>query len=335
MAVINADSICVLGIKRALIDRHGELRFARSFSSHADQMVAVAADGQIAGFLRTDSQPPYVVFEMDGAVHPAYRGQGIGSALLQWAAARAQAQLTRSPAGAQVVMQTTIFAHDRCAAALLTRNGYAPVRAWIHLEIDLTAPPPASTWTHGIRVRPMDPQRDWPAVDAELAQAFEDHWGHILSAGAKEAGQTEQAEPENRALGNDDPAPNDTNGDDPYFNSRAFCFVATDGPNVVGSCLGNAQSIEWPHSGKVGSLSVLPAYRRRGIARCLMLHAFGEFYQQGVRRVITDTDADSLTGANFLYRQLGMHIYRREHTYERESRPGVDLRVLSATDLAQ
>ena len=98
---------------------------------------------------------------------------------------------------------------------------------------------------------------------------------------------------------------------------------------MAGSCLGNAKTIEWPDSGKVGSLSIRRPFRRRGLARALMYHALGEFYRYGIRRVITDTDADSFTGANRLYQQVGMRNYRREHLYEKVLRPGTELRLLA------
>ena len=43
----------------------------------------------------------------------------------------------------------------------------------------------------------------------------------------------------------------------------------------------------------------------------------------------TDTDADSFTGSYRLYLGLGMHIFRREHLYEKEIRPGQELRLLT------
>jgi GNAT superfamily N-acetyltransferase len=82
----------------------------------------------------------------------------------------------------------------------------------------------------------------------------------------------------------------------------------------------------------VGSLSIRRPFRRRGIARALLLHAFGEFYRRDVRRVITDTDSASFTGANQLYVQVGMSVFRHEDTYEKVLRIGRELRVLHVGD---
>jgi len=44
--------------------------------------------------------------------------------------------------------------------------------------------------------------------------------------------------------------------------------------------------------------------------------------------VITDTDAKSFTDAPKLYKGLRMRPYRSEFTYEREIRPGREVRLL-------
>jgi mycothiol synthase len=325
-AVVNAHSLNVLGTKRALVDEHGQLRFARYAPASAEQVVAVAADGQVIGFQYLVSQSPYLAHELGGAVHPAYRRQGVGAGLLAWAEGRARELLPLAPAVANVVVQSNAFANDQHAQALLVQAGYRCVREWIHLAIEMNAPPPAPVWPDGVTVRPMDQNHDWPAVGGALEEAFADHWGQVSL--------NESASPQ--AEDGADSASADLDGeadeDDPYSNSRDFCFVALDGGEVAGSCLGNAKTIEWPDSGKVGSLSIRRPYRRRGLARALMYHALGEFYRHGTRRVITDTDADSFTGADHLYQQIGMRVYRREHLYEKVLRPGFELRLLAPSE---
>lgn len=194
------------------------------------------------------------------------------------------------------------------------------MREWVHFETTIAEPPPSPVLPDRITIRQMDQSRDWPLVGGALEEAFRDHWGELQPA--EEAVDMAAEEEEEAEEDTDDE-------DDPYFNSHPFCFVAWDGDQVAGSCLGNERAIEWPDSGKIGSLSVRRPYRRLGIGRALTLHALCRFYAHGIRRVITDTDADGFTGAYRLYQQAGMHIYRREVTYEKELRPGRELRLLS------
>jgi mycothiol synthase len=90
----------------------------------------------------------------------------------------------------------------------------------------------------------------------------------------------------------------------------------------------NAKLVERDDTGRVGSMFVRPPYRRQGIGRALMLSAFQAFWQRGVRRVILDTDTHSFTAAPRFYAHLGMRPYRWEFLYEKEVRPGKEVRRL-------
>jgi ribosomal protein S18 acetylase RimI-like enzyme len=283
--------------------------------------VAATEDGRIVGFLYHIYSPGEVVHRINGAVHPDFRGRGIGAQMIRWAEQQALEQLGDAPDGSRVVIQTIFFTKDKHAQALFWHEGYTFAREWVHLQITMDELPPPAEWPQGFTVRQMDQSRDWPAVGEALDEAFRDHWGEMQpvedSAMEDAADETEEEEEED-------------DEDDPYSNSRDFCFVAMVGDQVAGSCLGNAKTIEWPDSGKIGSLSIRRPYRRLGIGRALTLHALGQFYEHDIRRVIIDTDADGFTGAYRLYQQAGMDVYRREVTYEKELRPGHELRLLSS-----
>ena len=90
----------------------------------------------------------------------------------------------------------------------------------------------------------------------------------------------------------------------------------------------NAKLVEFPNTGRVGSVFSHPKFRRRGVGRALMLSAFHAFYQGGMRRIILDTDSQSFSESSKFYTSLGMHIYRREFLYEKEIRAGQEIRRL-------
>jgi GNAT superfamily N-acetyltransferase len=298
--VINAHSLAAAGTRRALVDDHGVLTLARYVPGDASWAVA---DGGAAFHV---SGPPHVVHEI-GVF-------GSSRQLLEWAEGRAQED-TPAPEGARVVLQSTVLEQDRSARSLLVDSGYAVVRTWTHLEIELDAAPPEPLWPEGVSVRPFDPEREWPAVGAALDEAFVDHWGYVPADEDDDEEDTED---------------DDDGEDDPYSNSRDFCFVAWAGGEVAGVLLGNECTVEWPDSGKVGSVSVRRPFRRRGLATALLLHAFAAFHGHGIRRVITDTDSESFTAGPALYERVGMRQYRHELVYEKEVRPGRELRALSS-----
>jgi GNAT superfamily N-acetyltransferase len=329
-SVVNAHSQAALDTQRALIDPKGALRFARYVPDNAERIVATTGTGHVVGFLALNNQSPHLVNEISGAVHPACRSSAVGIMLHDWAEQRARQLLPLSPPGARVVLQYNVFESDIPMRSLLAESGYRPVREWIHLRTELMEPPLPPAWPDGISVRLMDQQRDWPAVGAALEEAFVDHWGQTPLEQPVVESDLEESGVYADGAGSDD---ENEYEDDPYSNSRDFCFVVLCGSDIAGVCLGNARTVEWLDCGKVGSLSVRRPYRRRGIARALMLHALSEFYRHGIRRVVTDTDARSFTGANRLYEQLGMQVYRRELVYEKEDRMGRELRALSPHDL--
>jgi ribosomal protein S18 acetylase RimI-like enzyme len=49
----------------------------------------------------------------------------------------------------------------------------------------------------------------------------------------------------------------------------------------------------------------------------LLLHSFAEFRRRGLRRAGLGVDAESLTGANRLYEEAGMHVSARFDIYEK------------------
>ena len=64
-------------------------------------------------------------------------------------------------------------------------------------------------------------------------------------------------------------------------------------------------------------LAVRRPWRRRGISRALLLHAFERFRERGFVRAGLGVDADCVTGAHSLYESVGMRETRRFDIYEK------------------
>jgi ribosomal protein S18 acetylase RimI-like enzyme len=80
---------------------------------------------------------------------------------------------------------------------------------------------------------------------------------------------------------------------------------------------------EDPEMAWVYVVGVRPAWRRRGIALALLQHSFAALYEAGKRKASLEVDAENPTGATRLYERAGMHVARRQDTFEKELRPGV------------
>jgi predicted N-acetyltransferase YhbS len=323
-SLVNAHSQHLVGTRRALIDDDGDLRLARYVPGSAEYYVASISYAAPGALFHLIARPPHVVVELGCTLLPGF--SDAAPVALAWLERRAGELAAAAPDGARVVMQGVVLADDATAALVLAERGFARVRQWVHLELELTAPPPVAR-PSGVTIRPMDQRYDWPAVGAAMDEAFADHWREM---GPEARTLLEEGDPQDEA---EEETADEEPKDDPYSNSLGLCFVAEAEGEVIGSCLGNARTVEWPDSGKIGSLSVRRAWRGRGVGAALTAVALVEFHRRGIRRVITDTDSDGFTGAYRLYERFGFVPYRYEDVYEKGLRPGREWRVMSVDEL--
>jgi hypothetical protein len=143
----------------------------------SEQVVVTDAQNAIAGFAYHTASAPYIVSTVGSAVHPDYWGQGTGELLAEWAEARAHEFTQRAPAGVRTVLEAGLFEVDREAIRLYRARGFVRVREWMHLVVELDAPPPQPTLADHLVLREMDLDRDWEIVDPAMDEAFADHWG--------------------------------------------------------------------------------------------------------------------------------------------------------------
>jgi mycothiol synthase len=318
--VINAASTRTVGFPRAVVDATGNIWSHRYVPFTSEKIVAVNQRDEIVGYAYFTSSDNNIVAETGCAVHPDYWNRRIGTALLKWAEGRATHTSRLAPAGIRTVLQTSAYEAETGVMALLKEQGYSDVREWVHLVIELGEAPVVLALPSGLTLREMDLDHDWEIVGPAMDEAFTDHWGNIPA-------EYLESEPEEREVNDSEERPEPPT-DDSYSNAPGYCFIVLDGDTVAGGILCNARLVERNDTGRVGSIFVHPAYRRRGIARTLMLAAFDAFWKNGLRRIITDTDANSFTDSTRLYKALGMKPYRSEFTYEKEIRPGKEVRRL-------
>jgi mycothiol synthase len=271
-----------------------------------DTRIAQTPDGKIVGCIEVWNAAPYVHNWIWARVHPEFRGQGVGTALMDWAEERAKVALDRAPEGTRVVMTVGSDSNHKPSIELFGNRGFRSVRHSFTMERDLGSPPPAPAWPEGISVRTMRPGEEL-AVYRAATEPFRDHWGFV-----------EQPEEEgfklwkHRAI------------DDPLHDPSLW-FLATEGDEIVGTALCQGQRPGEPDLGWVDSLGVRRAWRKRGIAQALLYHVFGELYARGQPRVGLGVDAQNLTGALRVYESVGMRPVRQFNTFEKELRAGKDL----------
>jgi GNAT superfamily N-acetyltransferase len=205
--------------------------------------------------------------------------------IIDWAEARAREKGRRLFAGG--------WSSNEPLLGDLEQRGFRLIRHSHRMMIDLDDPTPAPLWPKDVEVRsfrPGDERAFYEAHQETFADSWEpieepyDEWSHWL------------LEP-------------------PAFVPELWFLAVEDGePAGFAICHPHAGDAE---CGWVRILGVRRQWRRRGLGRALLLHSFAEFRRRGLRRAGLGVDAESLTGANRLYEEAGMHVSARFDIYEK------------------
>jgi mycothiol synthase len=280
------------------------------FKPTTDSLLVLTAGGQAVGYGEIWDSEPHVRIYQWGRVHPDYRGVGIGQYLVEWGESRARKSIAHAPGGARVSLHSSVNHGNLLQQELFEQSGFHLVRHFFRMlvEMEVGRPPAPPEWPDGVRVRSFEKGRDDRAVYDSLNQAFKDHWGYVEGETFEEWMHWIEADA----------------GFDP-----TVCFLAVtdgdEGEKVVAALTSRSEWEEDPTIAWIDELGVLRPWRRKGIARALLLHVFGEYHRRGKLRVGLGVDGKSLTGATSLYEQVGMKIMHQFDAYEKVLRPGEDL----------
>jgi mycothiol synthase len=210
-----------------------------------------------------------------------------GKALLDWADERAQEETVER-------VRSWVWQPTGPEAGVLRDRGFAPVRTSLELETPLAGEIPEPSWPDGIVVRTVRDGEE-PRVHALGEEAFAD--------------------------GNDfRPTPYDEWAGwvlDPTRLDRELWFAALRDDEIVGVARCERERAGEPGLGWIETLAVRRAWRRRGLGRALMLHAFRELQARGRTTARLSVDAENPTGAVRLYESLGMRPVRARVIYEK------------------
>ncbi|HEX6651187.1 MAG TPA: GNAT family N-acetyltransferase [Thermoleophilaceae bacterium] len=226
------------------------------------------------------------VWSVEGYVHPDALGRGFGKLI----AARLEEDAARG--GARRIHNAVIEA-DPAAGPLLESLGYAAVRVFRELRVELEAAPPAAEWPDGLRAVPFDPDHDALEFHAAHQEAFSDHWGYTPRAFETWSKLNLRSE---------------------RFDPSLWCVVRAGDQIAAGTiCTGDTYGGGWVHT-----LFTRRPWRRQGVGAALLHDVFGRFWERGERNVGLGVDAANETGAFRLYERAGMTPVLGWVVYEKE-----------------
>lgn len=244
-----------------------------------DAWLVLAPTGEAAAyaFVFEDAPSAYV---SSHSVHPDHAGRGLEEYLLDLTEARAHALAVSASAPAPVTFALYAAETERLRLTLYEERGYAHVRSFMRVMASLERQPPAPQLPAGVVVRAFRKDHDEAALYEALKEAFLDHWRPTVMD---------------------------------YEQWLAYCFaspnvdvrlwwVAWDGEQIAGAIVASTT----PLGGYIDELAVRRPWRRRGLARALLLTALEELHRRGLPAVYLGVDTLNPTGAMQLYASVGM-----------------------------
>lgn len=268
---------------------------------YSPDLLIAEANGQIIGYTHvlwrwTEESGTCVYLHLCYLI-PAWRGQGIGRAMLHWAQRRIRELASEEhPSGASV-LATNVSSTEREADILIQSEGYTAIHQLSDMKLEPLRAFSTPSLQAGLEIR---------TVTSDHYRAIYDAWKdafsgmHTSTPASEEDYQKFLAE---------------------HVNSAAFdpslCQVAWANDQVVG--------LVWTSIrrgvGIVEQVATRKAWQGRGIARILLMRSLNVLYERGIQQVRLFTDADDGQGARSLYESLGFREVKQHIFYRKPLEP--------------
>ena len=266
----------------------------------ARDLLVAEVDGVPVGYSRVwwdDESDGARVFKFVCFLDPAFGRRGIGTALLSWNELR-----LREIAGALDEVEPRLFqawVNDRNldATALLRASGYEAITYSAEMVRPSVDDLPEHVLPDGLELRPVRDEDLRTLWEAE-GEAFRDHWGYVEPT---EAGFQ-------RFLAF------------PYADPTLW-KIAWDDEGVAGqvrSFIDTAENEEFGRArGWTEDISTSRRWRRRGVAKALIVESIRELAARGMTEVALGVHTENPNGAFDLYAGLGYEVVGTWTTYRK------------------
>jgi mycothiol synthase len=262
-------------------------------------LVVAEVDGTPVGYTRV-----WWSQEVDGPrlyghtcfLDPDFLGRGIGTAFLAWEQARLR-EIAADHDVPDKLFETYCNDTDAGATALFRGDGYEPVTYDAKMVRPSVDDLPDHRLPEGLEIRPVR-EEDMRAIWEAEVEHFRDHWGFVE--------QTEASYERFLSF--------------PY-NDPTLWKVAWDSEGAAGmvrSFIDTAQNAA--HGKNLGwteSISTARRWRRRGVAKALIVASIRELASRGITEVALGVHTENPNGAFDLYAGLGYEVVGRWTTYRK------------------
>ncbi len=268
----------------------------------ARDLVVVEVDGLPVAYSRVwwDQEPDGPrVYRHVGFLDPSYAGRGIGRALFQWNEARLR-EIAAEHHVPEKLYEIWVNDRNEAATALTRAAGYEAITYAAQMVRPTVDDLPDHQLPEGLEIRPVTEDQVREIWEADI-EAFRDHWGFR---------EHTEADYE-RFLAF------------PY-NDFSLWKIAWDEHGVAGqvkSFIDTAQNEEHNRArGWTEAISTSRRWRRRGVAKALIVESIRELAKRGMTEVALGVHTENPNGAYELYSSLGYEVVMNWTTYRKPLR---------------
>jgi ribosomal protein S18 acetylase RimI-like enzyme len=285
------------------VDTEGDVRRYYSHLVNCDlnrDMIFVEVHGRAVGYSRVtwwaEPDGPQIYRSL-GFLLPGWRRQGIGSMLLDWGERRLVEIATDHPPTCERFFESAAADSEPGTLALLERHGYLAVRRFFTMVRPDLESIPGAPLPEGLEVRSVK-MDDLHTIRDASAEAFRDHWGF-----------NEENEPTVEQW-----------VENPNFDPSLW-RVAWEGGQVAGMVLSYIDVRENQEynrmRGWTEEICVRRPWRRRGLARALLVQSLHAVRERGMQEAALGVDTQNVSGALNLYESVGFRAVKSWVTYRK------------------
>ena len=269
-------------------------------------MVFAEMDGEVIGYARAfwrQEENGSRIYGSVGFLAPAWRRKGVGESMLHWIEDR-----LRAVAESHETMDTGVLelmAEDSNAglAAMSERNNYKPIRYFVEMVRPDLENIPDFPLREGLEVRSVLPEH-YRAIWEADTEAFRDHWGY-----SEPTEEDYQGWLENKTIFQ------------PELWQIAWDTQTNEIAGQVRTFINAAENGKYNRRrGYTEFISVRRPWRKKGIARALIVRSLRLQKALGMTESALGADSENISGATRIYEDCGFRVTKRHTLYRKPIR---------------
>ncbi|MEI2689269.1 MAG: GNAT family N-acetyltransferase [Anaerolineae bacterium] len=266
-------------------------------------MIFVEVDAEVIGYSRCfwweETNGPRI-YSFAGFLAPAWRRKGIGRAMLRWLEQRQYEIAAQHSTDQPALFQAYTEEHQVGLATLLTQEGYEPVRYGYRMVRPTLDEIPDFPMPSGLEMRPVLPEHYRAIWDADI-EAFQDHWGAAMLSEEDYQGWLN-----NKIIFQ------------PDIWQIAWDIATDQVAGQVRTFVNHAENEKYNRRrGWTEFIGVRRPWRRRGLARALIVRSLQVQKDLGMTESALGVDSENPSGATRIYEDCGFRVVEHSTTFRK------------------